>query len=349
MGGPPRLSLAEFADGAADGPLMDGHGSVLAPLMAVDLGGAADPATLRAATRRARDGDRVLIGLLPGGGASTGLSRALDLTLAPPGAATGREIVVVDDPEAALGELHRAVTGNPLASLVLRDVLRTTESMPVPAALDVESYAYSTLLGGPEFVRWLKQRGPRPLPPVVEDPVLVVRDDPEPGTLRVTLNRPERRNAYGRQLRDALVDALQVALLDSDIGHVVLDAEGPAFCSGGDLDEFGTAPDLATAHLVRTRAGAGRLVHRLAGRTSARLHGACVGAGIEIPAFAGTVTARPGTTFRLPEVSMGLIPGAGGTVSIPRRIGRWRTLHLALTGAPIDVDTAHSWGLVDHN
>jgi enoyl-CoA hydratase/carnithine racemase len=79
----------------------------------------------------------------------------------------------------------------------------------------------------------------------------------------------------------------------------------------------------------------------------ARVHGPCAGAGIELAAFAGTVVAEAGTTFRLPEVGMGLIPGAGGTVGIPRRIGRWRTLYLALTGHRIDVATALAWGLVD--
>lgn len=112
-------------------------------------------------------------------------------------------------------------------------------------------------------------------------------------------------------------------------------------------DEFGTTPDLVTAHFTRTRAGAGGLLHELAGRLEARVHGACIGAGIELPAFAGHVVAVPGATFRLPEVGMGLIPGAGGTVSIPRRIGRWRTLHLALSDSTVDVDTAASWGLVD--
>ena len=78
-----------------------------------------------------------------------------------------------------------------------------------------------------------------------------------------------------------------------------------------------------------------------------RLHGPCAGAGIELAAFAGTVAADAGTTCWLPEVGMGLIPGAGGTVSIPRRIGRWRTLYLALTGHRIDVATALAWGLID--
>ncbi len=77
------------------------------------------------------------------------------------------------------------------------------------------------------------------------------------------------------------------------------------------------------------------------------MHGTCVGAGVELPAFAGTVVAGPNTTFRLPENAMGLIPGAGGTVSIPRRIGRWRTLHLALSGMALNAATALAWGLAD--
>jgi enoyl-CoA hydratase/carnithine racemase len=66
-----------------------------------------------------------------------------------------------------------------------------------------------------------------------------------------------------------------------------------------------------------------------------------------MPAAAARVTARPGTTFRLPEVGMGLIPGAGGTATIPRRIGRHRAAWMALSGREIDLETALAWGLVD--
>jgi enoyl-CoA hydratase/carnithine racemase len=72
-----------------------------------------------------------------------------------------------------------------------------------------------------------------------------------------------------------------------------------------------------------------------------------MGAGIEVPALAGHVVADPAAVISLPELALGLVPGAGGTASIPRRIGRQRTAALALSGTRIDAATALSWGLVD--
>ena len=72
----------------------------------------------------------------------------------------------------------------------------------------------------------------------------------------------------------------------------------------------------------------------------ARLHGACIGAGIEMTAFAKRVVARDDAFFALPEVGFGLVPGAGGTVSIPRRIGTHRTALLGLSGQRIDAALA---------
>lgn len=346
---PPRISVAELADGSVLPTPLDAAGQVSEPLQAVDLADGIDAATLERALVHIHARDRLLVGVLrnavgPLSPETVQLARALDLTLAGPSAVAGPECVKVADPDRHVASLYAAARRNPQASVVLGSVLRMTESLPVPAALDAESFAYSTLLGGAEFRRWLTARGPRPEPTLVGDPVLIDRDHDR---LLITLNRPERRNAYGRQVRDALVEALRLPLLDDTVERIVLTGAGPSFCSGGDLDEFGTAPDLATAHLLRTRAGAGRIVHELAARIEVRVHGGCVGAGIELPAFARTLVAAPGTTFRLPEVGMGLIPGAGGTVSIPRRIGRWRTLHLALTGAAVDALTALEWGLID--
>lgn len=226
---------------------------------------------------------------------------------------------------------------------VLDDVLRLTEHLSVEDGLVVESLAYSALLAGPDFMAWRLGRPRRERTPVV-DPVLLAR---EGDVLSVLLNAPERHNAFGARMRDALVEALEVARWDRTVAEVRLAGSGPSFCSGGDLDEFGTTPDPVTAHAVRIEQSAGLAVHRLRDRVRPVLHGACIGAGIEVPAFADHVRARPDAFFRLPELAMGMIPGAGGTVSIPRRIGRWRTAYLALTGATIDASTALSWGLVD--
>jgi enoyl-CoA hydratase/carnithine racemase len=331
-------------------PLLDEGGKIRWPLVCVDLDAEADAAVVATAARAAARSDRILVGVAtrwPVPVHTLPLLDALDLSLVPAAApGISREQIAVPDPLDQAAVLQALAGEYPHAATVLAGLLRWSGTLPVPAGLDAESLAYSTLLGGPEFRRWLERRGPRPLPPPAPaEPVLVDRDG---ALLHITLNRPERRNAYGREVRDALVAALEIALLDSGVERVLLDGAGPVFGSGGDLDEFGTTPDLVTAHVVRTRGGAARLLHQLADQVEVRVHGTCVGAGIELPAFAGRVVAAPGTTFRLPEVAMGLIPGAGGTVSIPRRIGRWRTLYLSLTGAALDADTASEWGLIDH-
>jgi enoyl-CoA hydratase/carnithine racemase len=249
-----------------------------------------------------------------------------------------------DTAEAAAEVLHEAAARSVRAAGLLAQVLRATSVLPVGAALAVESAAYSLLLTGPDFSRWLAERRV-PRPAADEGSGVVVRR--AGGVLELTLDRPAVRNAYNAAVRDGLVEGLSVALLDGSIEAVVVRGNGPAFCSGGDLRDFGTSSDLVAAHGRRTTRHPGPLLHRLAGRTTVHVHGACVGAGVELPAFAGRVVAAPGTTFRLPEIAMGTIPGAGGTVSLPRRIGRQRTLLLALSGIALGVDDARRWRLVD--
>ena len=161
------------------------------------------------------------------------------------------------------------------------------------------------------------------------------------------LNRPHVRNALNRALRDGLLEGLALAAADPSLAEVVLRGEGPSFCSGGDLDEFGSFTDPASAHLVRLAASIGRSIDALGPRIVAHVHGPCAGSGVELPAFAHRVIARPDFSAALPEVGLGLIPGAGGTASITRRVGRHRMALLALSGARIDAATALAWGLVD--
>jgi hypothetical protein len=261
---------------------------------------------------------------------------AFTLTLAPGG--PGRTWV-----DAPLEPILTSIQENPRAAAALATLLPLTATLDPVQGVVAESLAYSMLLGSPEFAAWRAARPIREATPA-EEPVLVSRRG---DVLEVTLNRPERRNAFSAQMRDGLLEALNVARLDESIDALLLSGAGPAFCSGGDLDEFGTARDVADAHLTRLRVSAGLAVHELRDRVRPVLHGHCIGAGIEVPAFAGHLSARRGAWFQLPELRMGLVPGAGGTVSLPRRIGRWRTAYLCLSGTAIDVDTALDWGLVD--
>jgi enoyl-CoA hydratase/carnithine racemase len=251
---------------------------------------------------------------------------------------------VVVRSESELACLDAAVRETPLAAATLAQLLRHGDTRTIEAGLVAESLAYATLQAGPEFRAWLATR-PAPSPRATAGAPLRVRRDG--ASLQLTFDRAAKRNAYSAALRDALVEALELAVNDPTIERVLLDGDGPAFCAGGDLDEFGTLPDPATAHAIRTTRSAARLVARLAERVEVHLHGACVGAGIELAAFAGRVVARDDAWFALPERALGLSPGAGGTVSLPRRIGRQRTAWLALTGARIDAATALAWGLVD--
>jgi enoyl-CoA hydratase/carnithine racemase len=243
---------------------------------------------------------------------------------------------VPDDPEAA-------VAANPIAAAALELLLDLTEQLDVPSGLIAESATYSLLQAGPEHQGWLQARARKERAPA-GDPVRIERNGDE---LHLTLARPHVRNAFDAATREALLDGLAVAQADPSVRAVLIDGDGPSFCSGGDLDEFGTAADPASAHLVRVSRSVGRAVHELRDRVTFVVHGSCVGAGVELPAFAGRVVARPDATFSLPEVGMGLVPGAGGTVSILRRVGRQRTAWLALTGNAIDAQTALDWGLID--
>lgn len=248
------------------------------------------------------------------------------------------------DLETALGQLKMAFDGQPLAATVAAQLFRQTLQLTFDDALALESLAYSMLLASGEFKAW---RARTPVRKRDNDDEPRVRLERTAAALVVTLTRPDARNAVDARLRDELVEALEFAIADPEGAPVVLAGDGPAFCAGGDLAEFGTADDPAVAHAIRLARSPARLLRRLGPRVSARVHGPCIGAGVEIPAAVHRVIAQPDAFFRLPEVAMGLIPGAGGVASIPRRIGRHRACFMAISGVELDASTALAWGLID--
>ncbi len=315
----------------------------LAALPVVTVAVSDDPRTSTGAGMASFD---VLLaaGLPPDGGPDKGPDSGPDSGRDGTGTAGGW----VQHPEglaAALDQLEARVAASPQASVVLVQLLRLSARLGVEDALVAESLAYSTLQAGPEFARWLDTR-PAPPPPDLggEPPLVLERHGDE---VQIRFDRPAVHNAFGLGVRDALVEALGLVAADDTITAVRISGHGPSFCSGGDLREFGLLTDPTSAHLVRTGRSAARWMHRVAERVQVDLHGACIGAGIELAAFAHRVEADPGTTIALPEVGMGLVPGAGGTVSLPRRIGLPRSAYLCLSGRTIDAPTAHAWGLID--
>ena len=302
----------------------------------------------------------VLVGIAPGAPAAEAPALSLDVLLTdqpdldPPdpahrGSGGPTETGWVHEPggvDDALEHLVRRVERHPQAAITLAQLLRLGRRLGVADALVAESLAYATLQGGPEHRSWLTDRDgpPDATAPGARPAVRLARAGDE---LHVEFCRPEVHNAFSAAARDELVEALQLAAADVSIERVRLCGEGRSFCSGGDLREFGSATDPASAHLVRTARSPGWWMHRLADRVTVELQGACIGAGIELAAFAGEVVANESTRIRLPELDMGLVPGAGGTVSLPRRIGRHRAAWMCLSGATLDAERARRWGLVD--
>lgn len=239
--------------------------------------------------------------------------------------------------------LIRQVIRAPHAAAVAVQLLRALEGVDYESALSLESASYGLLQGSAEHATWLDSR-PEVSHPLPDGQLIVERND---SVLSVTLDRPQARNAINRALRDQLSEAFSVANLDPQIRSIKLRAVGSVFSTGGDLEEFGTTRDPATAHLIRSRSLPARMIARRADILDVHVQGACIGAGLEMAAFARRLTASADAWFQLPELSMGLIPGAGGCVSVPRRIGRQRAALMILSGRRINATTALRWGLID--
>jgi enoyl-CoA hydratase len=239
--------------------------------------------------------------------------------------------------------LIRQIRQAPHAAAVGVQLLRSLADLPAERALPLESFCYGLLQGSAEHGAWLTSRASKAqqLPP---GNLVVERRD---SVLHLIVDRPLARNAIDRALRDQLYEAFSLAALDPELHSVTLRAVGPAFSVGGDLEEFGTTRDPATAHLIRSRTSPAMALIARAEIFRAHVQGACVGAGLEMAAFAARLTATPEAWFQLPELAMGLIPGAGGCVSVPRRIGRQRTALMLLSGRRINAATALRWGLID--
>jgi enoyl-CoA hydratase len=175
------------------------------------------------------------------------------------------------------------------------------------------------------------------------DPVLLDRSG---AVLTLTLNRPEVLNAYDRAMRDAVYAALGLVHADRSIRVLVVRGAGRAFSSGGDLAEFGTAPSPTRAREVRQVRDVWGRWAALPCVSIAAVHGIAAGGGLEMALLCDLVVCARDARFGLPETGLGLIPGVGGTQTLPRAIGLGRAAEILLAGAWISGAEAARIGLV---
>ena len=172
----------------------------------------------------------------------------------------------------------------------------------------------------------------------------------EPHILRVTLNRPEAANAFNTQMSRELMDLFETFQLElHDLRAIIVTGAGEkAFCAGGDLKERKGMTDAQwqAQHAVFERMARAILACPIP--VIAAVNGAAFAGGCEIAALCDFIYACDNARFALTEVTLGIMPGAGGTQTLSRAIGERRAKELILTGTPFSAADAAQWGFVNH-
>ena len=160
------------------------------------------------------------------------------------------------------------------------------------------------------------------------------------GVCVITLNNPPV-NALGTEVRRGAVEAIGRAVEDEAVRAIVLTGRGRCFCGGADIREFGQTPlPPSLPEVIAAIEGCAKPV-------VAALHGVAFGGGLELPLGCHYRVGAPSAQVALPEVTLGLIPGAGGTQRLPRLIGAEQGLDMILSGKPVQADKALSLGILD--
>ena len=175
------------------------------------------------------------------------------------------------------------------------------------------------------------------------DLVQLERDGP---VARIFLNRPAKANALTSAFLSELKNSFEGPKNDSALRVVVLGGRGSAFCGGADVGELASLDSSSAASFVEKIHLVCEAIRRLPVPVVARLHGAVIGAGLEIAAACDLRIAAEGTKFAMPEVRLG-IPSVVEAALLPRLMGSGRAAWMVLTGEAIDARRAYEWGLIE--
>ena len=164
----------------------------------------------------------------------------------------------------------------------------------------------------------------------------------------VTFNRPDKLNALNSTVLAELDALLRSVASDTSVRGLILTGAGPkAFVAGADIAELVDLTREAGIEVARRGQRVFRQIEQSGKPVIAAVNGFALGGGCELAMACHVRLAAPNARFGLPEVKLGLIPGFGGTVRLPRLVGRGRALELLLTGGMIDADEAARIGLVN--
>ena len=156
----------------------------------------------------------------------------------------------------------------------------------------------------------------------------------------LSLNSPPV-NALSQQVRDGIVKAMKQAVDNPAVKAIVLICEGKTFIAGADITEFGKPPQAPGIVEVENA------IENSPKPVIAAIHGTALGGGLEVALCCHYRVAVPSARCGLPEVNLGLLPGAGGTQRLPRIVGPEQAVEMVTSGKHVDAKTAHAGGLID--
>ncbi|KAK0360908.1 hypothetical protein LTR94_025500 [Friedmanniomyces endolithicus] len=172
--------------------------------------------------------------------------------------------------------------------------------------------------------------------------------------LIVTLNRPEKLNAFTGTMMAEMIAAFDATDADDDVRCVIVTGAGRAFSAGGDLTAMRDGRDLFAGSGAEIRQRYRRVVHRIVRALYglevplvSAVNGPAMGLGCDIAGLGDIRIASDRASFGVPFMKLGIIPGDGGSWLLPRNIGYNRAAELLFTARSIDAETAEKWGLVN--
>src|SRR3954447_9835438 len=170
------------------------------------------------------------------------------------------------------------------------------------------------------------------------------------GVLSITLNRPDKLNAFNPEMHKLLRAAMERALDETEIRAVLLTGAGRGFCAGQDLSERDVSPGAAPIDLsVSLGSNYNPLIRRMRALPKpivCAVNGIAAGAGANIALACDLVLAGRSASFVQSFSKLGLVPDSGGSYFLPRRVGAARAMGLALLGEKLSAEEAERWGLI---